>query len=105
MGLRYATRFDGISGSAIRDIFKLLTNPEIISFAGGNPANSALQSDVVSRLAQKVLAENGVFICSGIIDDRAEEVKGKLEEAGFAILESRSSEGWFSFTCRPAERG
>ena len=60
MGLRYAARFDGVTGSAIRDIFKLLTNPEIISFAGGNPANSALQSDVVSRLAQKVLAENGV---------------------------------------------
>ena len=60
MGLRYASRFDGVTGSAIRDIFKLLTNPEIISFAGGNPANSALQSDVVSRLAQKVLAENGV---------------------------------------------
>ena len=65
-------------------------------------------SDVIIALAPTVgelLAENGVFICSGIIDDRAEEVKGKLEEAGFAILESRSSEGWFSFTCRPAERG
>ena len=65
-------------------------------------------SDVIIALAPTVgelLAENGVFICSGIIDDRAEEVKGKLEEAGFTILESRSSEGWFSFTCRPAERG
>ena len=65
-------------------------------------------SDVIIALAPTVgelLAENGVFICSGIIDDRAEEVKGKLEEAGFAILESRSSEGWFSFNCRPAERG
>ena len=62
-------------------------------------------SDVIIALAPTVgelLAEDGVFICSGIIDDRAEEVKGKLEEAGFAILESRSSEGWFSFTCRPA---
>ena len=65
-------------------------------------------SDVIIALAPTVgglLAENGVFICSGIIDDRAEEVKGKLEAAGFAILESRSSEGWFSFTCRMAERG
>ena len=59
MELNYAKRFDGITGSAIRDIFKLLTNPAIISFAGGNPANSALESDVVSRLAQKVLAEHG----------------------------------------------
>ena len=65
-------------------------------------------SDVIIALAPTVgelLAEDGVFICSGIIDDRADEVKGKLEEAGFAILEIRSSEGWFSFTCRTAERG
>lgn len=65
-------------------------------------------SDVIIALAPTVgelLAEDGVFICSGIIDDRADEVKGKLEEAGFAILEARSSEGWFSFTCRTAERG
>ena len=66
-------------------------------------------SDVIIALAPTVgelLAPGGVFICSGIIDDRAEEVKGKLEEAGFAISESHSSEGWFSFTCRPAaERG
>ena len=65
-------------------------------------------SDVIIALAPAVgelLAEDGVFLCSGIIDDRAEEVKAKLEAAGFAILESRSSEGWFSFTCRRAERG
>lgn len=62
MDIRYAKRFDGISGSAIRDIFKLLTNPKIISFAGGNPANTALQSDLVSDLAQQVLAENGTQI-------------------------------------------
>ena len=65
-------------------------------------------SDVIIALAPTVgelLAQGGVFICSGIIDDRAEEVKGRLEEAGFAISESRASEGWYSFTCRPAERG
>lgn len=59
MEIQFAKRFDGISGSAIRDIFKLLTNPAIISFAGGNPANTALESDVISRLALKVLAQNG----------------------------------------------
>ena len=40
-----------------------------------------------------------MFICSGIIDDRAEEVKGKLIENGFAIREANQSEGWFSFVC------
>ena len=62
MELQYAKRFDGITGSVIRDIFKLLTNPDIISFAGGNPANSALESDVISEFAQQVLRQNGTQI-------------------------------------------
>ena len=62
MELNYAKRFDGISGSVIRDIFKLLKDPNIISFAGGNPANSALESDVIARFAQKVLAENAADV-------------------------------------------
>ena len=62
MELNYAKRFEGITGSVIRDIFKLLTNPNTISFAGGNPANSALESDVIARLCQKVLSENGTQI-------------------------------------------
>ena len=44
-----------ITGSAIRDIFKLLAKPGMISFAGGNPSNSALEPDVVSEVAQSVL--------------------------------------------------
>ena len=46
------------------------------------------------------MKEGGLFLCSGIIDTRAEEVKGKLLEAGLTILEERSSEGWFAFTCK-----
>lgn len=35
--LRFAHRFDQISGSAIREIFKMIAKPGMISFAGGNP--------------------------------------------------------------------
>ena len=38
MDYRFAKRFDGITGSAIRAIFALLADPNIISFAGGNPS-------------------------------------------------------------------
>ncbi len=62
MSLEYAQRFDGITGSAIRDIFKLLKRPDIISFAGGNPANSALESDVISEFVVRVLKQNGTAI-------------------------------------------
>ena len=59
-------------------------------------------SDVIISIAPSVrplMKEGGVFISSGIIDDRADEVRGKLEEAGFKVLEANQSEGWFSFVC------
>ena len=48
----------------------------------------------------KLLKKGGIFLCSGIIDDRADEVREKLVEAGWTIEETRSSEGWFSYLCR-----
>ena len=60
-------------------------------------------ADVIIALAPAVrplLKPEGVFICSGIIDDRAVETADKLRQAGLAILESRESEGWFSYVCR-----
>ena len=60
-------------------------------------------ADVIIALAPAVrglLAEEGRFVCSGIIDDRAEEVAAALTAAGLEILDTRSSEGWFSYTCR-----
>ena len=35
-----------------------------------------------------------------IIDDRAMEVKAKLQEAGFTVLEDNFDQGWFSFLCK-----
>ena len=60
-------------------------------------------ADVIIALAPRVrplLKAGGVFLCSGIIDDRAAEVKQKLLDALWQIEEERSSEGWFSYTCR-----
>ena len=50
-------------------------------------------------MVRSLLSENGVFLCSGIIDTRAEEVAGKLRQAGLEILDTRSSEGWYAYTC------
>lgn len=60
--LRYASRFDGVSGSAIREIFKLIAQPGMISFAGGNPAKSALPDDVCAQIAAEVLSVDGKTI-------------------------------------------
>ena len=60
-------------------------------------------ADVIIALAPLVpamLRPGGTFLCSGIIDDRAEEVRSALEAAGWTVLETRQSEGWFSYLCR-----
>ncbi len=60
-------------------------------------------ADVIKALApmvQSFLAPGGLFLCSGIIDDRAEEVAAALTAAGLEILETRDAEGWFSYLCR-----
>ena len=60
-------------------------------------------ADVIIALAPAVrplLKAGGYFLFSGIIDDRAEEVAGKLRSAGLTIQETCSADGWFSYLCR-----
>ena len=60
-------------------------------------------SDVIIALAPEVsrwMKPEGWFLCSGIIDDRAAEVRHVLENNGFTVAEEGQSEGWFGFLCR-----
>lgn len=58
----FARHMRPLSGSAIREIFKLLGKPGMISFAGGNPSNTALEPEVISRLAGEVLEKHGAVL-------------------------------------------
>ena len=60
-------------------------------------------ADVIKGLSPHVrpfLKPGGLFLCSGIIDDRAQEVLQRLKDDGWDVIEQRSSEGWFSYLCR-----
>lgn len=50
-----ADRVKTMKGSAIREMFKRMANPEIISLAGGNPASELFPSDELSKIAGKIL--------------------------------------------------
>ena len=58
-GIQFAERFDKVTGSAIREIFKVLGKPGMISFAGGNPSLAALPDEACAAIAQEVLAADG----------------------------------------------
>ena len=51
-----------VSGSAIRDIFKLLGKSGMISFAGGNPSMRALEPDVARELSCRAIDRYGASI-------------------------------------------
>ena len=60
-------------------------------------------ADVIMGISPQVrplLKAGGLFLCSGIIDDRADEVAACLRRDGWDIAETRQSEGWFSFLCK-----
>ena len=57
--IQFAHRFDHVSGSAIREIFKIIAKPGMISFAGGNPSLAALPDIQVTELAVHVLTNHG----------------------------------------------
>lgn len=62
-------------------------------------------ADVIIPLAPHVgafLAGEGVFVCSGVIDGREDDVAAALEKAGLAVVEHNTLEEWHAFVCRRA---
>ena len=60
-------------------------------------------ADVIIPLSAKAgqfLAPGGLFLCSGVIDTRADEVAAALEANGLAVTEKRERSGWVSFTAK-----
>ncbi|WP_409967166.1 50S ribosomal protein L11 methyltransferase [Bengtsoniella intestinalis] len=54
----------------------------------------------ISKPCQGLIAEGGTFLCSGIIDDRGDEVEAGLKADGWHIVERQQREGWCAFTCK-----
>ena len=66
-------------------------------------------ADVIIPLSAQVpalLAEAGVFLCSGIIDTRAHEVEEALVRQGLTLTGRREKNGWVALEARcPSPRG
>ena len=50
----------------------------------------------------RLLAEGGVYIVSGIIDEREQDVQTALSACGFAVAERYEEKGWICLVCRCA---
>jgi len=59
----------------------------------------------LSRRAEEFLMPDGVFLCSGILDTRADEVAAALREHGLAVIEKTERGGWTAFAARLQKSG
>ena len=60
-------------------------------------------ADVIIPLSVRVpqmLAEDGVFLCSGIIDTRAHEVEAALKKNGLIVTRKREKNGWVALEAK-----
>ena len=57
----------------------------------------------LSALARDFLAPDGVFLCSGVIEGRQDEVADALRRNGFSLLEHACEEEWHCFAARLAD--
>jgi len=55
----FSDKINPVKPSAIREIFKVLQDKSVISFAGGNPAEESFPIEDIKRLSAKLLTENG----------------------------------------------
>ena len=60
MEYRISDKLKNLKPSAIREIFKSLTNPEIIAFAAGNPAAESFPVDYIKEKTSQILMQEPI---------------------------------------------
>ncbi len=79
-----SNRMSSVKGSAIREIFKLAGDPNVISLAGGNPSPDTFPNKELSKIAKRLLKKNPVLSLQyGVTEGYAplrEEVKKRLTQ-------------------------
>ncbi len=56
---KFSEKVKHLEGSAIREMFKLMAKPGIISFAGGSPDSSLFPSKELAEISNEILCNNG----------------------------------------------
>jgi 2-aminoadipate transaminase len=78
--MQFASRLDNVSTSAIREIFKLLGRPGIISFAGGFPDPELFDLEGVREATAKALSDEGQWGAKAVLQYGPTEGWGPLKE-------------------------
>jgi hypothetical protein rflaF_07896 len=61
MDYKFSDKVSGLKASAIREILKYTSNPEVISFAAGNPAPEAFPKEEIAEISADLLKNDPVL--------------------------------------------
>ena len=56
----FANRIGKLKASAIREILKSTADPNVISFAAGNPAPEAFPCEAIAKISNEILTKNPI---------------------------------------------
>ncbi len=60
MKYNFSDRISALQPSAIREILKMSSDPQVISFAAGNPAPDAFPTEAIAEISKQVLEQNPI---------------------------------------------
>ena len=60
MEYKFSNRMSNVQASAVREILKAASNPEVISFGGGNPAKEAFPVEAIKRISNELFEEDPI---------------------------------------------
>lgn len=80
MQFNISDRMKELRGSAIREMFKAMSDPQMISLAGGNPAAELFPKDEMARIAKDILENNPVAALQYGISEGNVQLREKITE-------------------------
>ncbi|MEG0629771.1 MAG: PLP-dependent aminotransferase family protein [Christensenellaceae bacterium] len=113
MMYEFSSCFEGVTGSEIRKIFALLADPQIISFAGGNPSPDTfpaeelaqISDEIIKNDARTVLQYGGTLGMPSLIELLKQRNAGIMKKDDEIIVLTGSSQGISLFSTAMLNKG
>ena len=80
MNYNFSEKVSHLQASAIREILKFTSDPEVISFAAGNPAPEAFPVEDVKRISKDILEENPILALQYSVTEGYTPLRNILKE-------------------------
>jgi ribosomal protein L11 methyltransferase len=80
----------------IGDLIETITEPFDVATANLTTKTILILLETI----QEILVQDGIFICSGIIETDNIKILEKMKHVGFKVIETLSDDDWISMACR-----